>query len=215
MRKEQDFYFKKAKKDNYPARSVYKLEEAQQKYGFLKKKQRVLDLGCHPGSWSLYASGIVGPRGVVVGVDLQPTDIPGQKDHAEIHWLCYDVYADDLVAELRKKWPGFHVLISDMAPRTTGSRFSDHQHSLRLVRRALELAALLLHERGSLYCKVFQGEDFPGFLQQCKPLFETVKVIKPQSSRRESREVFVLGRGFKTRAAAGIRKEIADRKTSS
>ena len=208
MRKEQDYYFKKAKKDNYPARSVYKLEEAQKKYRFLKKKQRVLDLGCHPGSWSLYASGIVGPRGVVVGVDLQATDIPSQKDNAEIHWLCYDVFDEDLVTALRKQWPGFHVLISDMAPRTTGSQFSDHQHSLRLVRRVLELAALMLHERGSLYCKVFQGEDFPAFVQECKPLFESVKVIKPQSSRRESREVFVLGRGFRVKAAAALRKKM-------
>ena len=210
MRKEQDYYFNKAKKDNYPARSVYKLEEAQLKYKFLKKKQRVLDLGCHPGSWSLYASGIVGPRGVVVGVDLQATDIPSQKDNAEIHWLCYDVYDDALVTDLRKQWPGFHALISDMAPKTTGSRFSDHQHSLRLVRRALDIAALMLHERGSLYCKVFQGEDFPDFIAECKPLFETVKVVKPQSSRKESREVFVLGRGFKTKAAVALRKQNTD-----
>ena len=201
MRKEQDYYFNKAKKDNYPARSVYKLEEAQQKYKFLKKKQRVLDLGCHPGSWSMYVSTIVGARGVVVGVDLQHTDIPSQKDNAEIHWLCYDVYGVELVTELKKQWPGFHVLISDMAPRTTGSQYADHQHSLRLVRRALEIAVLLLHEKGSFYCKVFQGGDFPEFIQECKPLFETVKVVKPQSSRRESREVFVLGRGFFRKAA--------------
>ncbi len=208
MRKEQDYFFKKAKKDNYPARSVYKLEEAQQKYKFLKKKQRVLDLGCHPGSWSMYASTIVGARGVVVGVDLQHTDIPGQKDNAEIHWLCYDVYGDELVTKLKKQWPGFHVLISDMAPRTTGSQFADHQQSLRLVRRALEIAALLLHEKGSFYCKVFQGADFPGFVQECKALFETVKVVKPQSSRRESREVFVLARGFNRKKAAAWAQQI-------
>ena len=206
MRKEQDYYFKKAKKDNYPARSVYKLEEAQLKYKFLKKKQRVLDLGCHPGSWSLYAAGIVGPKGVVVGVDLQATDIPSQKGNAEIHWLCYDVYDEDLVPVLRKTWPGFHALISDMAPQTTGSRFTDHQHSLRLVRRALDIAGMMLHERGSFYCKVFQGEDFPDFIAECKALFETVKVVKPQSSRKESREVFVLNRGFKAKEAAALRK---------
>jgi 23S rRNA (uridine2552-2'-O)-methyltransferase len=200
MRKEQDFYFHKAKKENYPARSVYKLEEAQKKHKFLKRRQRVLDLGCHPGSWSLYAAKIIGSSGIVVGVDIQPTDIPAQTDQAEIHWLCYDVYADELVAELRKHWPGFHVLISDMAPATTGSRFADHQQSLRLVRRAMELAGLLLHENGSLYCKVFQGEDFPTFLQECKPLFADIKVIKPQSSRNESREVFVLGSGFRRKA---------------
>jgi 23S rRNA (uridine2552-2'-O)-methyltransferase len=200
MRKEQDFYFHKAKKENYPARSVYKLEEAQKKHKFFKSRQRVLDLGCHPGSWSLYAAKIIGSGGIVVGVDIQPTDIPAQKDQAAIHWLCHDVYSDELLAELRRQWPGFHVLISDMAPATTGSRFADHQHSLRLVRRAVELAGLLLHENGSFYCKVFQGEDFPAFLQECKPLFANVKVIKPQSSRNESREVFVLGSGFRRKA---------------
>nr|WP_320010218.1 RlmE family RNA methyltransferase [uncultured Desulfobulbus sp.] len=197
MRKEQDFYFKKAKKDNYPARSVYKLEETQLKHKFLKSGQRVLDLGCHPGSWSVYASQILGPKGVVVAADLQHTDIPVQKPNAEIHWLCYDVYSEEFVDYLKKQWPGFHVVLSDMAPRTTGSQYADHQHSLRLCRRVLELSAQFLHENGTLYLKVFQGEDFPEFLQECKPLFNSVKVVKPKSSRNESREVFVLGRGFR------------------
>ena len=91
----------------------------------------------------------------------------------------------------------FHVVLSDMAPRTTGSQYADHQQSLRLVRRVLELSALFLHENGTLYCKVFQGEDFPEFVQECKPLFTSVKVVKPKSSRQESREVFLLGRGFR------------------
>jgi 23S rRNA (uridine2552-2'-O)-methyltransferase len=94
------------------------------------------------------------------------------------------------------------VLLSDMAPRTTGNRFTDHQHSIRLVRRALKIAGDLLHENGTFYCKVFQGEDFPGVVQQCKPLFKTVKVVKPDSSRKESREVFILCRGFNPKAKA-------------
>jgi 23S rRNA (uridine2552-2'-O)-methyltransferase len=197
MRDEQDYYFKKAKKEKYPARSVYKLEEAQLKYKFLKSGQRVLDLGCHPGSWSMYAAGLLGENGLVVAADLQRTDIALQKPHAEIHWLCYDVYSAEFVDYLKSHWPGFHVVLSDMAPRTTGSQYADHQQSLALVRRVLDLAALFLHENGTLYCKVFQGEDFPEFLQECKPLFATVKVVKPKSSRLESREVFVLGRGFR------------------
>lgn len=197
MRRVQDFYFKKAKKEKFPARSVYKLEEAQKKYHFLKKGQRVLDLGCHPGSWSQYAAGIVGRHGVVVGVDLQRTETVQQKGHAPIRYLCYDVHADDIVQLLKKEHPGYHVVLSDMAPRTTGNQYSDHQHSLRLVRRVLELCTSLLHENGTLYCKVFQGEDFPDFVDECRPYFQTVKVVKPASSRRESREVFVLARGYK------------------
>ena len=202
MRKINDHYSEKAKKEKYPARSVYKLEEVQKKYKILKSGQRVLDLGCHPGSWCMYTAKIVGEKGAVVGVDLQHTDLPSQKGHAEITWLCYDVYADDLVQELRSKWHGFHVLLSDMAPRTTGNRFSDHQHSIRLTRRALEIAGDLLHENGTFYCKVFQGEDFPDVVKECKPLFKTVKVVKPDSSRKESREVFILCRGFKPKAKA-------------
>ena len=139
----------------------------------------------------------LGEQGLVVAVDLQPTESATQKPHAEIHWLCYDVTSVEFVDYVRAHWPGFHVLLSDMAPRTTGSQYADHQQSLRLSRRVLELASLLLHENGTLYCKVFQGEDFPAFLQECKPLFTTVKVVKPKSSRLESREVFVLGRGFR------------------
>jgi len=197
MRKVKDHYYEKAKKDKYPARSVYKLDEVQKKYRFLKPGQRVLDLGCHPGSWSIYASELVGGKGNVVGVDLQHTDLPSQKGHAEIHWLCYDVYSDELVTMLRKQWHGFHVLLSDMAPRTTGNQYVDHQQSMRLVRRVMEIAASLLHENGTLYCKAFQGEDFPEVVRECKPLFQTVKVVKPDSSRKESREVFIFGRGFK------------------
>ncbi len=196
MRREKDYYFRKAKEENYPARSVYKLKEAQEKYRFLKKGKRVLDLGCHPGSWSLYAARELGARGMVVGVDLQPTELPAQKDHAEMHWLCYDVYSDELLALLRRNWPGFHVVLSDMAPRTTGSRYADHQLSLRLASQCLELAKSVLHPGGTVYCKAFQGEDFPGLVREWKPFFQSVKVIKPLSSRKESREVFLLGRGF-------------------
>ena len=197
MRKVKDYYFEKAKKDRYPARSVYKLEEVQKKYRILKPGQRVLDLGCHPGSWSIYAAQEIGSKGIVVGVDLQKTDLPSQKGHAEIHWLCYDVYSADLVESLQHDWHGFHVLLSDMAPRTTGSQYADHQQSMRLVRRVIEIAGFLLHENGTLYCKAFQGEDFPEVVRECKLLFQTVKIVKPDSSRKESREVFILGRGFK------------------
>jgi 23S rRNA (uridine2552-2'-O)-methyltransferase len=214
MREVKDYYFEKAKKDKYPARSVYKLEEVQKKHKILKPGQRVLDLGCHPGSWSMYASMVVGEKGAVVGVDLQKTDLPSQKGHAEINWLCYDVYADDLVSQLRGRWHGFHVLLSDMAPRTTGNQYVDHQQSMRLVRRVLEIAVELLHENGTLYCKAFQGEDFPAMVQEFKPLFATVKVVKPDSSRKESREVFILGRGFKPKAKTAATETDIERQDS-
>ncbi len=97
MRKVQDYYFKKAKKDHYPARSVYKLEEVQAKYRFIQRGDSVLDLGCYPGSWSLFAAETVGPKGVVVGVDLQQADEPARPDSSPIHWLCQDIMAPELI----------------------------------------------------------------------------------------------------------------------
>lgn len=197
MRKVQDYYYRKAKKDKYPARSVYKLEEIQRKHQLLRKGDSVLDLGCYPGSWSLYSSEVVGPKGIVVGVDLQEADKEPRSNGAAIHWLCQDITEPELISRVRKIRPAFKVIISDLAPKTTGNRWADHQKSMRLVEHTLSLAETLLHEQGNYLCKVFQGEDLPSFVSGLKERFSKVKVIKPESSRKESREIFVLGMGFK------------------
>lgn len=200
VRKINDYYSKKAKKEKYPARSVYKLQEVQQRYRFLRRGDSVLDLGCYPGSWSLYASEVVGSKGLVVGVDLQQADQAPRRDGAPIEWLCKDICDPDFPVVLRRIRPRFKIVISDLAPRTTGNKWADAQQSLVLVRHTLELAEQLLHEKGHYLCKVFQGEDFPAFFQQVKERFALAKVLKPKSSRTESREVFVLGMDFKSRA---------------
>ena len=197
VRKVQDYYFKKAKKENYPARSVYKLEEAQKKYQFLKPGNTVLDLGCQPGSWSIYAAKIVGPKGLVIGVDLQEGKKISIAKAAEIVWLCDDIMADDIVEKLQKIRRNFQVILSDMAPRTSGNKWVDQQQSLNLARRVLELTAELLESGGNIYVKVFEGEDFKEFVESVRKNFKTVKVVKPKSSRSESREIFVLGMGYK------------------
>ena len=204
MRKVKDFYYQKAKKDKYPARSIYKLEEVQKKYHFLRRGDAVLDLGCCPGSWSLYASEVVGETGLVVGVDLQETVKSPRPGGAFIHWIVADIMEPELVARLRKIRPAFKVLLSDLAPKTTGNRWADHQQSLNLVRQTLAMTGLLLHEQGHFLCKAFQGEDFPAFVEEVQARFEQVKVIKPKSSRTESREVFVLGLGFRKVKGASI-----------
>ena len=197
MRKIKDFYYQKANQDKYPARSIYKLEEAQKKYHLLRRGDSVLDLGCCPGSWSLYASEIVGETGIVVGVDLQETAKVPRPGGAPIHWIIADIMAPELVAQVRKIRPAFKILISDLAPKTTGNRWADHQQSLNLARQTLLMADTLLHEKGNFFCKAFQGEDFPAFVEEVQARFEQVKVVKPKSSRTESREVFVMGLGFK------------------
>ena len=196
MRKEQDYYFKKAKKDNYPARSVYKLEEAQQKYKFLKRKQRVLDLGCHPGSWSLYSAKIVGPSGLVVGIDLKNEKKVQQTGKAKILAIFADIMAPETIPLLAEYAEKYDVVVSDMAPKTTGNKWADQQHSLDLSRQALFVADKLLKSGCNFYCKVFEGEDFKLFFESVREKFEFAKIVKPKSSRKESREVFVLGKGF-------------------
>ncbi|MBW2471072.1 MAG: RlmE family RNA methyltransferase [Deltaproteobacteria bacterium] len=197
MRKVQDYYFKKAKKEKYPARSVYKLEEAQKKFQFLKTGNAVLDLGCQPGSWSIYAAKIIGPKGLVVGVDLQEGKKVTVAKAAEIVWLPDDIMADDIVGKIQKTRESFQVILSDIAPRTSGNKWVDQQQSLNLARRVLELAGRLLEKGGNFYVKVFEGEDFREYVDSVRKSFKTVKIVKPRSSRSESREVFVLGMEFK------------------
>ena len=196
MRKIQDYYFKKAQKENYPARSVYKLEEAQEKFQLMKKGDIILDLGCQPGSWSMYAARIAGPTGLVVGVDLQQGKKVTVARGAQIIWLRDDIMSDAIIGKLLEFRKSFQVILSDMAPRTTGNKWVDQQQSLKLARRVSELAGELLEEGGNLYVKVFEGEDFKTFVESVRKKFKTVKIVKPKSSRRESREVFVLGLGF-------------------
>lgn len=198
MKEVQDFYFKKAKKEGYPARSVYKLEEAQQKHHLLHKGDAVLDLGCQPGSWALYAAKVVGESGVVVGVDIQPgTQWTPQGGRAPIHFFLADAFTEETEERIRGIRDRFQVVLSDMAPRTSGNRWTDQQLSLRLAWRVVELAQRFLVLGGNFYCKVFEGEDFKELVDAIRPMFGQVKIVKPKSSRSESREVFLLGMGFK------------------
>ena len=199
MKKVKDHYYKKAKKEKYPSRSVYKLEEIQQKYRILKPGDRVLDLGYRPGSWTMFAARTIGAKGLVVGIDLHRGKNPYVTGAAEIRLHHADIFSEDALNTIKKECPSFNVVLSDLAPKTTGHKLADHLQSVELSKRALELAESLLSNGGTFYCKVFQGEDFPLFVNEIRRCFKTTKVVKPKSSRSESREVFVLGREFKRR----------------
>jgi len=193
----QDYYFKKAQKEAYPARSVYKLEEANLKYGFLKRGCTVLDIGSYPGSWSLYAAKNIGPRGLVVGVDLQSGKRRVEDGRAPIEFIRGDIMLDETIIAIAGFATEYQVVLSDMAPQTTGNKWSDQQKSLDLSRRAFDLARKFLAKDGVFYCKVFDGEDFKGFFDEVRCCFQKTKIVKPKSSRPESRELFVLGMGYK------------------
>jgi 23S rRNA (uridine2552-2'-O)-methyltransferase len=191
MKKIQDHYFHKARREGFRARSVYKLQEADRKYGLLKKGCMVLDLGAAPGSWSKYAAGRVGPQGYVVAVDLKRIDNLGSN----VRLVQRDISGLE-PAELLAMITGdsFDVVLSDMAPRTTGNRGVDHLKSIGLAESALCFAESLITAGGAFYCKVFEGGDLHGFRQKCQAVFQTVKIFKPKSSRSESVEIFLLCR---------------------
>jgi 23S rRNA (uridine2552-2'-O)-methyltransferase len=189
----QDHYTRRARKEHYPARSVYKLAEIQKKHRILAKGDRVLDLGCAPGAWLLYAAEQVGGRGFVLGVDLNPVTVP-LPSHAQA--ITGDIRSLQPTAA-QYSGGGFQVVLSDMAPATTGDPFGDAARSYALCCSALGVADALLQTRGRFVCKIFQGEDFKVFCDKVKVRFERMHIFKPQSSRKASREIFIIGLGRK------------------
>ena len=187
-----DRFHQKAKKAGFLARAVYKLEELDDQFKLFKPNQRVLDLGCAPGSWLQYARGKVGERGVLVGLDRGPL----RGDVAGARIVVGDVLTID-VKELLGELPAFDVVLSDMAPDTSGIRSLDQARSEALFERALEIATLVLAPGGNFVGKLFQGPDFKKLTDAVRARFETAKTAKPASSRQISIEQYVIGKGFK------------------
>jgi 23S rRNA (uridine2552-2'-O)-methyltransferase len=189
----QDHYSRQAKKERFPARSVYKLKEMQKKYHLIKKGDNVLDLGCYPGSWLLYAADLTGDRGRIVGIDLEPVTLK-LPSHVR-------VYTGDILsmedAFFKSLGNHFNLVISDMAPATTGNKHVDSARSYRLSETALSIAQTVLIPGGSFVCKIFHGEDFTLFTNSVKSAFTKHNIFKPQSSRKASKEIFIIGLGKK------------------
>lgn len=195
MKTYRDHYFLKAKRENYPARSVYKLKEMDARFHLLKPGMKVLDLGAAPGSWSLYAAERVGRSGHVFGCDLQTTETVFP---ANVTFLQENVFerTEDFERLLDEEGP-FDLVMSDMAPRTTGTRFTDQARSLELCLEAVQVADRWLKPGGSFIAKIFMGPDFQELAHALKKRFSTVKTFKPNSSRAESKEIFEVGMGYK------------------
>jgi 23S rRNA (uridine2552-2'-O)-methyltransferase len=190
-----DASYRRAKNQGYAARSVFKLQEMDRRYGLLRPGQAVLDLGCHPGSWLQYASQRVGRAGRLVGVDLQELGVslpPG---------ACF-IQADllELTPEEVRERSGvaeFDLVMSDVAPRTTGIKDRDAAQSLELTQASLDMALALLRPGGAFLAKVFFGPGVEEFIQQVKGAFKLGKGHKPDASRSASKEIYILGKGRK------------------
>lgn len=189
----QDHYTRRAQKEHYAARSIYKLDEIQQKQRILRRGDRVLDLGCAPGSWLQFAAEQTGSQGRVMGVDLTPVTL---RLPEHVQTLVADVF------QLEQSAPAiytarFDVVLSDMAPSTTGDKSGDAARSYDLCCTALGVAETVLVPGGNFVCKIFQGEDFKAFSDHVKERFTHMRIFKPQSSRKASREIFIIGLGKK------------------
>lgn len=189
----EDHYSRRAKKERFPARSVYKLQEIQHKHHLIKKGDKVLDLGCAPGSWLLYAANLTGSKGQVAGIDLKPVT---EKVPSHVRIYTGDILTlDDRFFESLGK--DFNVVVSDMSPATTGNKHVDSARSFNLCQAALSIAQTLLIPGGSFVCKIFQGEDFKDFSDSVRSVFKSRKIFKPQASRKASKEIYIIGLGKK------------------
>jgi len=182
MYKRKDKFYHKAKEEGYRARSAYKLIEINKKYNLIKKDSDVLDIGCAPGGWLQVVKKI--STGRVVGVDIVAIEkIEG------VEFILGDIKSVKIEGK-------FDVVLSDIAPKTSGQRERDQYISFELSKMSLEVARKVLKKGGSFLVKTFQSEETNDLVKEMKKYFEFVKRVSPKSSREGSKEVYLVGLGF-------------------
>lgn len=187
-----DKFARRAKKEGYRARSAYKLLDIQRKFRIMKSGDFVLDLGAAPGSWMQVVSNIIGKEGKVLGVDKESV---ASLVGANTKVLAKDVFDADLAGCVLKHFGGkVDIVISDMAPSTTGMRGRDEALSYELAGRALEIVLAILKERGNAVIKIFEGEETRDLLSRVKKTFASIKIVKPAGSQKGSREMYIVAR---------------------
>lgn len=194
-----DPYWQLAQKEGYRSRAVYKLKEMDEKDRLLRRGMTVIDLGAAPGGWSQWAGERVAPDGLVVGLDLLPIyPLDGAI------FLQGDFREEAVMNQLIETLEGREVdlILSDMAPNTSGIKAVDIPRSIYLSELALDFSHRVLKSDGDLLIKVFQGEGFDALLKEIRKHFSKVQLKKPKASRGRSVEVYVLARGYRADASA-------------
>lgn len=190
----EDPFVKRAHKDGYRSRAAYKLLEVNEKYHIIKPGMIVVDLGAAPGSWSQIAGKIVGSKGIVVASDILEMDAL-----SDVTFIQGDFREQDVFDELLKILDGrkVDVVISDMAPNTSGNTGVDQPRMIYLCELALDFSSRVLGPKGQFLVKIFQGEGFDEFRKSFVDTFDVLKTVKPAASRARSKEVYLLGQGRK------------------
>ena len=186
-----DHYADRAKKEGYAARSVYKLAEIDRRFRLFRPGARVLDLGCHPGSWLQYAVEQVGKSGVVIGIDRTPTRAPAPN----VRTIEADLTDPFDAATLGGP---FDVVLSDMAPNTSGIRHVDQDRSAALGEIAFDFALRLGKKGSAVVIKIFQGPDFDGLMNRVHQAYAHVRCVRPEATRGRSFEHYVVGLELRT-----------------
>ena len=194
MKRQQDHYTRKAKSAGYPARSVFKLQEINDKSRVLRSGNTVLDVGAAPGSWTQYAMKAVGPHGRVVAVDL--TQFSLNPDPPNVTILQGDI-TDAGTRSLLAQTAPYDVVLSDAAPATTGNRTVDTARSAAIVDAVIDLALELIKPGGKLVVKIFQGGEEKVFLDRLRGVSDSARIFKPQASRSESFETYLIATGVR------------------
>ena len=192
MREVQDHYFRLAKEEGFRSRAAYKLMEIDDRKRVLHRGDRVLDAGAAPGSWAQVAAKRIGEQGTVWAVDLKSIERRGYPSNVRLLQAdLREITLQDVGGEL------FDVILSDMAPNTTGDPGGDHFQSVRLCNDLLDRAGDWLRRRGNLVMKVFEGQEYPALLKRSERLFQEAKGYKPRASRSESVEMFIICHGYR------------------
>jgi 23S rRNA (uridine2552-2'-O)-methyltransferase len=189
-----DSYVRRSQEDGYRSRASYKLLEIQEKDQLIRPGMTVIDLGSAPGGWSQVAAALVGEKGKVLASDILPMDSLAGVEFIQGDFTEQPVL-DEILARLGDT--GADLVISDMAPNLSGMKEMDQPRAMYLAELALDLAKTTLHDGAYFLVKVFQGEGFEHFHGQLKECFQSVKTRKPGASRQRSREIYLLGAGFK------------------
>lgn len=189
----QDYYSMLAKKEGYPARSAYKLQEIDDKFKVFRSASRVLDLGASPGSWTMVARQRIHSNAILVACDIKPLNM-ALPPHTYFFQDSIFERSPEFVQSLLQFAP-FDVIMSDMAPNTTGSLCTDATRSIALCEEAVSLSQDVLSPTGTLITKVFMGGDIQRYQMLLRTLFVHVKSFKPKSSKKESKEIFYIAQG--------------------
>src|SRR5512134_4002006 len=195
MYERKDAYYRQAKKEGYRSRAAYKLSQIAAKERAVRPGDRVIDAGAAPGGWSQVVLALVGPKGKVAAVDLLPmAPLPGDNFRFWQRDLADPALPAELVAYLGGK---ADTVLSDAAPNTTGSSFTDQARSADLVRTVFSLARETLREGGAFLAKIFGGAEADAVFRELKPHFKELRRVRPEATRKESFELYLLGKGFR------------------